>query len=59
MRENTFSTICDYYTNQNCINNKCDALEKLYEIYDKTSIIEWELIMCALDEIVYTALHLK
>jgi len=44
---------------QNCINNKCDALEKLYEIYDKTSIIEWELVMCALDEIVYTALHLK
>jgi len=35
---------------QNCINNKCDALKKLYEVYDKTSLIDCELVMCALHD---------
>jgi len=26
---------------QNSINNKCDALKKLREIYDKTSLLWW------------------
>jgi len=42
---------------QNCINNKCDALKKLYEVYDKTSFIECKLVMCALDEIVDIAIY--
>jgi len=44
---------------QNCINNKCDVLKKLCEVYDKTSFMECELIMYALDEIVYTALYFR
>ena len=31
----------------------------LCEVYDETSIMECELVMCASNEIVYTALHLK
>jgi len=37
---------------QNCTNNKCDALKKLREVYDKTSLIEYKLVTYALDEIV-------
>jgi len=44
---------------QNCINNKCDALKKLCKIYNKTSLIECELVMCALDEIVDTAIDFE
>jgi len=42
---------------QNCINNKCDALKKVCEIYDKTSRIDCELVMCALDKIVENAIY--
>jgi len=42
---------------QNCINNKCDALKKLYEVYDETSLIDCELVMCALDDIVDNAIY--
>jgi len=42
---------------QNCINNKCDALKELCEIYDKTSPINCELVMCTLDEIVENAIY--
>jgi len=37
---------------QNCINNKCDAFKKLCEVYVKTSLIDCELVICALDDIV-------
>jgi len=43
---------------QNCLNNKCDALKKLREVYDKTSLIECELVMYVSDEIVDTVLYL-
>jgi len=42
---------------QNCINNKCDALKKLCEVYDKTSLIDCELVMYALNEIVDNAIY--
>jgi len=42
---------------QNCINNKCDALKKLCEVYDKTSLIDCKLVICALDEIVENAIY--
>jgi len=42
---------------QNCINNKYDALKKLYEAYDKISLIDCELVMCALDDIVDNAIY--
>jgi len=32
-------------------------VKKLCEVYDKTSLIECELIMCALDEIVDNAIY--
>jgi len=32
-------------------------VKKLCEIYDKTSLIECELVMCALDEIVNDAIY--
>jgi len=44
---------------QNCLNNKYDALKKLREVYDKTSLIECELVMYALDEIVDIALYFR
>jgi len=43
---------------QNRISNKCDALKKLREVYDKTSIIDCELVMCALDDILENAIYL-
>jgi len=42
---------------QNCINNKYDALKNLCEVYDKTSLIDCELVMCALDKIVENAIY--
>ncbi len=42
-----------------CIHNRYDALKKLREVYDETSIIECELIMYASDRIIFTALYLK
>ncbi|XP_039304966.1 uncharacterized protein LOC120357721 [Solenopsis invicta] len=42
---------------KNCVNNKCDAAKLLREMYDKTSLIDCELLMYALDNIVYNALH--
>ena len=44
---------------QNCINNKSDAIDTLHRIYDKNSYIECELIIYAVDNIVYNALHEK
>jgi len=35
------------------------CIKRLREVYDETSIMKCELVMCASDEIVYTALHLK
>ena len=42
---------------RNCVNNKCDAMKLLREIYDKTSPIDCEFIVYASDNIVYDALH--
>ena len=47
------------FLRQNCITNQCDAANILHNIYDKNSIIECELIVYALDNIVYAALHEK
>jgi len=47
------------FLRQNCITNQCDAANILHKIYDKNSIIECELIVYALDNIVYAALHEK
>ena len=45
---------------QNCIYiNKSDAANTLYNIYNKSFIIECELIVYDLDYIVHTALHDK
>jgi len=44
---------------QNYINNKCDALKKLRKVYDKTSLIECELIMYARNKIVNIALYFR
>jgi len=46
------------FLRQNCIINKSDAANTLYNIYDKNSIIECELIVYGLDYIVHTALHM-
>jgi len=40
---------------QNSINNKCDALKKLREIYDEILIVECELLIYAIDKIVDAA----
>ena len=45
------------YLRQNCINNKYDAINILRKIYDKNSYIECELIVYAIDNIIYNALH--
>jgi len=47
------------FLRQNCITNQCDATNTLYKIYDGNSIIECELIVYALNNIVYVALHEK
>jgi len=47
------------YLRRNCVTNKCDAANILRKIYDKNSLIECELIVYALDNIVYDALHDK
>jgi len=39
--------------------DKCDALKKLYKVYNKTSLIKCELVMYASDEIVDTALYFR
>ncbi|XP_071581349.1 uncharacterized protein [Temnothorax nylanderi] len=44
---------------QNCITDKCKAVRILHEFYDKKSIIDCELLVYALDTIVYNALHDK
>ena len=49
------------FLRKNCINkincaNKSDVANILYKIYDKNSIIEYELVAYALDNIVYAAL---
>jgi len=44
---------------QSYLNNNCDALKKLREVYDKTSLIECELVKYASDEIVDTALYFR
>jgi len=46
---------------QNCINDS-NAIDTLRRIYDKNSLnanIECELIVCAVDNIIYNALHEK
>ena len=47
------------YLRQNCINNKYDAINMFCKIYDKNSYIEYELIVYAVDNIIYNALHDK
>ncbi|XP_039303319.1 uncharacterized protein LOC120357265 [Solenopsis invicta] len=44
---------------QNYVNNKCDAAKLLREKYDKTSLLECEMLAYALDNIVRDALHDK
>ena len=41
----------------NCINNDSDAIDTLLKIYHKNSYIECELIVYAVNNIVYNALH--
>jgi len=41
----------------NCINNKYDVINILRKIYDKNLYIEYELILYAVDNIIYNALH--
>jgi len=70
--EHAYSEICQYtyavnetfryfvtYLHQNYINNKRDAVNILRKIYDKSSLIDCELITYALDNIVYDAFHGK
>jgi len=46
------------YLRQNYINNKYDVINILHKIYEfKNSYIEYELIVYAVDNIVYNALH--
>ncbi|KYN16241.1 hypothetical protein ALC57_11511 [Trachymyrmex cornetzi] len=47
------------YLRQNCIMNKLEAVNTLRRIYDKHSGITCELIVYAVDNIVYDALHEK
>ena len=64
MHQNTFS-VSDKYKQfitiirQNHITNKSDAAKLLREKYDKTCLVECELIAYALDNIVYNALYDK
>jgi hypothetical protein len=44
---------------QNYVNNKCDAAKLLREKYDKTSLLDCEMLVYALDTIVHDALHNK
>ena len=57
MRENIYQQFVTTI-HQNCINSQYD-IKRLREVYDETSIMECELVICATDEIIYTALHLK
>jgi len=45
------------YLRQECVTNKRDAVNMLHNIYDKSSLIECELIKYALDQIVFHTLH--
>ncbi|KYN28181.1 hypothetical protein ALC57_02403 [Trachymyrmex cornetzi] len=59
---NIVSDKFDYFVNylrQNCIMNKLEAVNTLRRIYDKHSGIACELIVYAVDNIVYDALHEK
>jgi len=69
--EHIYSEICQYtyvvnekfryfvtYLHQNC-NNKRDAVNILRKIYDKSSLIDCELIVYTLNNIVYDAFHEK
>jgi len=47
------------YLRQNCITNKCNAVNILRKIYDKNSLIDCELIAYALNNIVHNALYDK
>jgi len=47
------------YLRQNCITNKCDAAINLRNFYDKSSLIDCELIAYALNVIVHNALNDK
>jgi len=42
------------FLKQNCITNKSDATNILYKIYDKNSVVEYELIVYSLHYFVYT-----
>ena len=42
------------FLKQNCITNKSDAANILYKIYDKNSVVEYELIVYSLHYFVYT-----
>jgi hypothetical protein len=43
----------------NYVNNKCDAVKLLREKYDKTSLLDCEMLVYALDNIVHDTLHDK
>lgn len=53
---NKFKHFVDYLR-RNCIMNKDDAIKILRNVYDKTSLIECELIAYATDHIVHDAFH--
>ncbi|XP_036149147.1 uncharacterized protein LOC118647775 [Monomorium pharaonis] len=60
--QNTYSVSNKYkkfitILRQNYVTNKYDAIKMLNENYDKTCIIECELVIYASDNIVYDALH--
>jgi len=42
---------------QKYVTNKCDAVNMLYNICDKNSLIECELVANALNQIVHHTLH--
>jgi len=47
------------FLKQNSITNKHDAANTLHKIYDKTSIIECELVIYDLNYIVHVALNIR
>lgn len=45
------------FLRRNYITKKCDAVKILREAYDKTLLADCKLLACAIDNIVYDALH--
>jgi len=47
------------YLRHDCVTNKCDAANIMRKIYDKNSLIEYQLIAYTLNNIVHNALYDK